>query len=289
MPGFRGSKPEEASRYKKAGHTNEHDFGLVFGGTNTGLPAQGKTDWVDPEGNKYSIKSGLDKKTRTWAKHWQIFLYGLPRLKSDKDFLKSPEGALLKRMLESFPDDSTSYFADKLVAKALLDDIPKAIKGETRLNEFQRKLAGRNNDYFESKNRLQKVTSELAHILSEKSVRVSFFSKAFFNNDEVQFLAISEGDKFVVYPRNDVVEILAEHLAAAVSSPGTRPDDLNVLGQKVLFKLDGKNIAELEVRNEQSHYREIRFNGKVQKIASLLRSKTVLKEQVSGKEFRHIP
>jgi hypothetical protein len=288
MPGFRGSKPEEASRYKKAGHSNEDDFGLVFGGTKDGLPAQGKTDWIDPEGNRYSIKSGLDKKTRTWAKHWQIFLYGLPRLKSDEDFMKSPEGAMLRRMLESFPDDSTGYFADKLVAKALLNDIPKSIKGETRLNEFRKRLAQRSNHYFDSKNRLQRVTAELAALLSQKSARVSFFSKAFFNNDEVQFLAISEGDKFVVYSREDVVEILAEHLLPSVSSAGARPDDLNVQGQKVVFKLDGKNIAELEVRNEQSHYREIRFNGKVQKIASLIRSKTSPKEQVSGKEFRHI-
>ena len=288
MSGFRGSKPEDASRYKKAGHSNEDDFGLVFGGTKDGLSAQGKTDWVDPEGNKYSIKSGLDKKTRIWAKHWQIFLYGLPRLKSDKDFVKSPEGAMLRKMLESFPDDSTSYFADKLIAKALLNDIPKTLKGETRLDEFRRRLSQRSNHYFDSKNRLQIVTEELALILSEKSARVSFFSKAFFNNDEVQFLAISEGDKFVVYSRNDVVEILAEHLVPSVSSAGSRPDDLNVKGQKVVFKLDGKNIAELEVRNEESHYREVRFNGKVQKIAYLLRSKTALKEQVSGKEIRQI-
>ena len=287
MAGFRGSSPEHASQYKKAGHSNEDDFGVIFGGTNENLPPQGKTDWIDSDGNRYSIKSGLDKKTRTWAKHWQIFLYGLPRLKSDKDFVKSPEGLMLRRMLESFPEDATSYFADKIVAKALLAKIPKTIKGESRLNEFRRKLAQKNNLYFDSKVRLQKITSDLSAALTDKSARVNFFSKAFFNNDEVQFLAISEGEKFVIYPRQVVVEILAEHLAPMISNAGTRPDDLNVPGQKVIFKLDGKNIAELEVRNELSHYREIRFNGKVQKIASLLRSKTALERTETAKEFRN--
>lgn len=288
MSGFRGSRPEHASQYKKAGHSNEHEFGVIFGGTNEDLPPQGKTDWVDSNGNRYSIKSGLDKKTRTWAKHWQIFLYGLPRLKSDNDFVKSPEGAMLRKMLESFPEDSTNYFADKMVAKALLAQIPKTIKGDSRLNEFRKKLAQKNNNYLDAKIRLQKITADLSEALTEKSVRVSFFSKAFFNNDEVQFLAISEGDKFVIYPKQVVIEILSEHLVPAISNAGTRPDDLNVPGQKVIFKLEGKNIAELEVRNEQSHYREIRFNGKVQKIAHLLRSKTALERMETAKEFRNI-
>lgn len=288
MTGFRGSKPEHASQYKRAGHSNEEEFGLVFGGTNDGLPPQGKTDWIDPQGNSYSIKSGLDKKTRTWAKHWQIFLYGLPRLKSDRDFLRSPEGSMLRRMLEAFPDDSSGYFSDKMAAKSILAEIPSKIKGESRLKEFQSRLTNSKNLYFDSKTRLQKVTAELTLALGEKSTRVSFFSKAFFNHDEVQYLAISEGEKFVIYKKDDVVEILAENLKPTVSSAGTRPDDLNVHGQKVVFKLDGRNIAELEVRNEKSHYREIRFNGKVQKIATLLRSKTSQELQSSGKEFRVI-
>jgi hypothetical protein len=288
MSGFRGSKGTDARRYKKAGHQNEDEFGVIFGGSNDGLAPQGKTDWVDKDGNTYTIKSGLNKTTGFWTKHWQIFLYGLGRIKSDKDFMGDPQGKLLANLLESFPSESSGYFADKAKAKEILVTIPKTIKGAERLEEFQKGLKGKANQYFESKNRLRKVTESLSASLESLESRRNFFRKAFFNNNEVSRLAIEEGRNYVIYSREDVVEILAINLSPSISNAGSRFDDLNIPGQKVVFKYQGRNIAELEVRNEESHYREIRFNAHARKIATLLKDNTFSELETPGKRFRKL-
>ncbi len=288
MNGFRGSSSNEASRYKKAGHKNEDAFGLVFGGSKEGLPPQGKTDWIDKDGNAYSIKSGLNRITGTWTKHWQIFLYGLPRIKSDKDFMKEPQGKMLAKLLESFPDDSAGYFRDKSKAKQILANLPRTLKGQARLQRFESELKGERNQYFESKLKLQQATKALSASLESIDARKHFFSKAFFNGSEVSRLAIEEGSDYVIYESQDVVHILAINLIPSVSNAGSRLDDLNVQGQKVVFKYQGKNIAELEVRNEESHYREIRFNGHARKISSLLKESTYIESKEPRKVFRKI-
>lgn len=286
MGGHRGSSSSLASGYKKSGHQNEDDFGAVMGGTNIGLPAQGKTDWKSDSGTKFTIKKGFDLATRTWTKKWQIFLYGISRLKTDPGFRNiQPVGGLLAAMLDSFPTNFDTYNEDKQVVKAILNTLPVSLKGEGRLKKvFASTLES--NQYVSSKKKLSQVTSALRFELENMASREHFFEKAFFNGNEVDSLVITEGETFVIYERRDVVSILTKNLSPSISSAGKRSDDLNIAGQKVVFKHDGKNYAELEVRNEPNHYRELRFNGNAKLIADLLRSKTFVTQEESKLQWR---
>ena len=59
--------------------------------------------------------------------------------------------------------------------------------------------------------------------------------------------------------------MLVPKLFPAVSKAGRVPQDYNVEGQKTLLiyttdKNRDKNIVEIEVRNDEKHYRKLRFN-----------------------------
>jgi hypothetical protein len=286
--GYRGSAAKDASDYKKAGHTNEDDFGVLAGGGKVGLLAQGKTDWKDSQGRTFSIKRGLDPATKKWTKHWQVFLYGLNRLKSDGGFLKlGQQGKLLQGLLESFPEDFEIYSQDKLAIKETLASLPKSLKGTKRVEAVAASITGIN-EYYDSKIRLSKVTYELSQELEIESNRSDFLRKAFFNGPEVEYLAINENGTFVIYSQDDVVTIMTSALKPSLSNAGARSDDLNIPGQKVVFKA-AANVAELEVRNEQNHYRELRFNVHAKRASDLLRSKTVEIKREDGRSWREIP
>lgn len=286
--GYRGSAAQDASNYKKAGHTNEDDFGAFAGGGKKGLLAQGKTDWKDSNGRTFSIKRGLDPSTKKWTKHWQVFLYGLNRLKSDAGFLKlGKQGQLLQELLESFPEDYEVYSQDKAAIKEILASLSKSLKGPRRVEAVATSLDGAN-EYFGSKIRLSKVTDELCKELAIDTNRAEFLRKAFFNGPEVEYLAINENGIFVTYPQDDVVEIMTSNLTPSLSNAGARSDDLNIPGQKVVFKY-GVNVAELEVRNELNHYRELRFNVHAKRASDLLRSKTIEINREEGRIWRAIP
>ena len=87
-------------------------------------------------------------------------------------------------------------------------------------------------------------------LLDKKTVREAFFSKAFFNSNEVKKLAIlsEEDKKFYIFERQDVL-----HILTGLSVQNSRGD------RKVIFKSDipiGKrkslvNIGELEVRSDK--------------------------------------
>tara|TARA_Y100000590_G_scaffold422264_1_gene526771 strand:+ start:228 stop:557 length:330 start_codon:yes stop_codon:yes gene_type:complete len=77
---------------------------------------------------------------------------------------------------------------------------------------------------------------------------------------EVDYWSIKEGSDFFVYNRNDVLEIFADNLEVSTSKKGSRRSDLNIDGQKVIFRYKS-NIVEIEVRNDSPrHYKQIRFN-----------------------------
>jgi hypothetical protein len=286
--GYRGSAAKDASEYKKAGHSNEDDFGVFAGGGKIGLLAQGKTDWKDSNGRTFSIKRGLDPSTKKWTKHWQVFLYGLNRLKSDAGFLKlGRQGELLQGLLESFPHDYGLYSRDKVTIKEILASLPKSLKGLKRVETVALSFTGAN-EYFDSKIRLSRVTGELCRELNISSNRAEFFRKAFFNGSEVEFLAVNENGIFVIYPQDDVVKILTTALTPSLSNAGARADDLNIPGQKVVFK-NGANVAELEVRNEPNHYRELRFNVNAKRASDLLRSNTIEIKREDGRIWRSLP
>lgn len=266
---FRGSKSSEASAYKKAGHVNEDHFGDIVGGTNKGLPPQGKTDWKDDSGKTFSIKQGLDLVSRKWTKHWQIFLYGLPRLKSDQGFLKlGATGEQLVKLLESFPDDPKAYFADKEVVKVALSALPKSVRGSSRTESVTLSV-GTQNHYVSSKLRLADATGNLASSLKNRQNLANFLRKSMFNDDEVEFLSVRFKDKFLIFPREAVIDTFCDALTVDVSKAGAISTDLNIAGQKVIMKT-GVNVIELEVRNEPNHYRELRFNMNARKAIEIL-------------------
>ena len=287
VSGYRGSTSFKASQYKKDGHKNEELFGSYIGGTNEDLPPQGKTDWLDSSNKRYSVKRGLNRDSQGWTKHWQVFLYGLPRLKSDSGFADLGKlGALLVSTLEAFPEDADSYQDDKVKVKAVLEKLDRSIKGADRVEKV-RAAVGAGNHYLAAKSRLSSATEKLLKEIEDLELRKDFLRKAFFNGTEVDFLVINENDRFIIYEREDVVKILAEALEPQVSKAGRRFDDLNVPGQKLLLKLK-RNVGELEVRNEPSHYRELKLNFHAKTTAKLLKEKTTETKSANGLSWRTI-
>jgi hypothetical protein len=273
--GFRGSKPEHASAYKKAGHANEDVFGLLIGGSNTGLPPQGKTDWKSEDGRTFSVKRGFSAWDKRWAKHWQVFLYGLNRLSSDEGFIKlGAIGRLLSQSLESFPESFERYDRDKSAVKLALAKIPVTVRGQARVDALRGRV-DLDNEYVNSKDRLAEVNLELVSRLASRNSLKAFLEKALFNGTEVQFLVIENGAKFDIFPRELVIEVLCAHLKPQLSRAGTRLTDLNIAGQKVVMKYE-TNIVEIEVRNEENHYRELRFNMSAKGAHKLLVSNSII-------------
>jgi hypothetical protein len=279
--GFRGSSSHDASAYKRSGHANEDSFGSLIGGTKEGLPAQGKTDWKADDGRTFSVKRGFSPTSRKWAKHWQVFLYGINRIKTDEGFVSlGVAGKLLIDSLEAFPPNFEEYEADKAIVKATLNSLPSGLKGAARLEEVRRRVSV-SNTYLNSKDRLAEVNHRLALELNGEQALRDFLKKALFNGDEVQYLAVENGSSFDIFPRELVVDVLAKTLTPQVSAAGARNDDLNIAGQKVIMK-HGTNVIELEVRNETNHYRELRFNMTAKKAHSILVANASIDRECQG-------
>ena len=66
-PGYKGMESDEAQMKKVAGHTNEDDYASILGGRVTRGSHTGKTDVVDFNDGRHSVKSG--------KRSWQVFLY----------------------------------------------------------------------------------------------------------------------------------------------------------------------------------------------------------------------
>lgn len=79
----------------------------------------------------------------------------------------------------------------------------------------------------------------------------------------MNYLTVKQDGVFHVFLNRDVVDIFGNNLEVCNSraiSAGQMPE------QKVLLRYKGKNLGELEMRNESEiHYREIRFNMVKQK------------------------
>ena len=281
VEGFRGSKSEDASEYKRAGHVNEVSFGDFVGGTNQGVPPQGKTDWKAEDGTSFSVKRGYSSATNQWAKHWQVFLYGINRIKSDVGFLALGEaGKLLLRALEAFPSDYSVYESDKADVKEVLAALPTSIKGPARVEAVRRKVSEKN-QYLASKDRLALINGLLSKELENVASLEYFLRKALFNGTEVEYLAIENGNHFDLFPRELVVSVLASKLEPRTSSAGARSDDLNIAGQKVVLKAS-TNVIEIEVRNEINHYRELRCNMTAKRAHNLLLSQSEIRSEEPG-------
>jgi hypothetical protein len=267
---YRGSSTSHARAYKKAGHVNEEDFGSLVGGSNIGLPPQGKTDWIDGSRRTYSVKRGHG------CKKWQVFLYGRERISNDKDFLRIGNvGPLLLEALGCFPDSYAKYSEDKNSLKKFLTNIIADDRsGISILSRVVEQFEGKNT-YLDSKISLSRITAQICKELSNPGTRKDFFQKSMFNNTEVSHLALSQEKHFEIYSRELVVSALGEGLEPSASKPGTNKLDLNVPGQKVLLK-NTSNVVEIEIRNDsEKHYRQVRFNMVTAPAIALLKERSV--------------
>lgn len=158
-------------------------------------------------------------------KKWQIFLYGLNRFSGDYGFIAlNGMGELLANCIRSFPETYEEYLLDKASAKE----------------------------------KCKVPMQELCAKLQDKKRVKAFFHKSMFNGGEVNYLTVKHHGKFHVFLNEDVINCFGENFSVHNSKAKTASqfDD-----QKVLFKYQNNNVAELEMRNDSlAHYREVRFN-----------------------------
>lgn len=210
----------DAREGRARGHQKAREFALIIG-----LPSDYEND---PAAKKDVIdKSGDSHSLKSGKKKWQIFLYSRTRVDTDPGFraLNGFSG-LLVALLDAFPDKYDSYLADKQTAK----------------------------------DKLRIAQENVAKKLKEnKDQIIGFFLKSMFDGGQVDYLTVyGEIDgKYHVFHREDVLKKFGEKLSVD-NSKARGPTQVD--GQKTIFKLQERNFAELEVRNEQKHYREIRFN-----------------------------
>ena len=184
--------------------------------------------------------SGDSHSVKSGEKKWQIFLYGLNRFESDPFFrVMNGMGQLIAESIKSFPVRYQEYVEDKASAKE----------------------------------RLRQHMVALAQKLQDKDRLRVFISKSMFNGGEVNYLTVCHGGKFHVFWGGEVERVMADNLEVANSrarQAGQYPE------QKVIFRFEGTNLAELEMRNDSPiHYREVRFNMVKKKAMKLLFSKII--------------
>lgn len=193
----------------------------------------------DPRAKKDVIDpSGDSHSVKSGKKKWQIFLYGLGRFESDAFFkVMNGMGELLISCIKSFPKDYEEYVQNKSAAKE----------------------------------NLRASMVMLAEKLKDKDRLRAFISKSMFNGGEVNYLTVYQDGKFHVFWSKEVEHVMSDNLEVSNSQarqPGQFPE------QKVVFRFEGTNLAELEMRNDSLvHYREIRFNMVKPKAMKLLFSK----------------
>lgn len=179
--------------------------------------------------------SGDAHSLKSGAKKWQLFLYGINRFQND-DFFQTMNGIgqLLIKCIDAFPLDFEEYQLNKL----------------------------------EAKEKCRIPMRELSVLLQEKRRVKTFINKSMFNGGEVNYLTIRHEDKYHVFLSKDVVEVFADAVEVTNSKAIAKNQ---VPEQKVIFKYQGKNLAELEMRNDSTiHYRQIRFNMLKPRMLNLL-------------------
>lgn len=213
----------------------------------------------DPKAKKDVIDpSGDAHSIKGGQKKWQIFLYSLSRFEKDTLFrVMNGLGQLLMDCIYSFPEAFEDYKKDKATAKEKL--------------------------------RLPMVS--LCEKLQDIDRLKAFISKSMFNGGEVNYLTILHDNKFHVFWSHDVINVMGANLKVTNSralQKGQFPE------QKVVFKYNSTNLAELEMRNDSDiHYREIRFNMNKPKALHLLFDQIRLKQNYNddvilyGESIKH--
>ena len=234
---------EKASLVKTRGHAVEKEFADLIGGRVYSSAIGRKKDVVDPQDNLHSVKSGDIR--------WQIFLYGLLRLKNELDFQGSE---ILVHCLESFPSRREDYVKDK--------------------EKFKLKLGAN--------------MIKLKSFLVKSDNKRRFLLKSFFNNGEVDYLTIKENGIFHTFYNSDVIKVLdgSTYLENSMARHSGQMD-----AQKVVFKESSSKttIGEIEVRHESPrHYRRMLFTMQAPKTLALLKDKlSEFKALFGGKLILH--
>lgn len=180
--------------------------------------------FIDPQAKKDVDFHGFGFSVKSGQKKWQIFLYSLSRLENDTIFQGIDGlGNLLADCLKVFPERFEDYRQNK--------------------DTYKKQLAVK--------------MRELRAKLEDKRVLKAFLEKSIFNGEEVRFLAIKVEDIFHVFENSDVVNKLSELIRVENSKARTFGQ---YDAQKVVFKVGGKTIGEIEVRTDSNiHYRELKF------------------------------
>ncbi|MDR3112678.1 MAG: hypothetical protein LBU55_05915 [Elusimicrobiota bacterium] len=169
----------------------------------------------DPTAKKDVIDiAGDAHSVKSGHKKWQLFLYGVNRFKHD-DFFQTMNGVgqLLVQCIEAFPENFEDYLKDKLSAKEKLRIHMRC----------------------------------LAKLLQEKRRVRTFIDKSMFNGGEVNYLTVKHHDVFHVFLNKDVVQVFADNVAVCNSQARSA---CQVPEQKVLFRYENLNLAELEMCND---------------------------------------
>lgn len=185
----------------------------------------GKEFKSDPQAKKDVIDSeGYSYSVKSGNKKWQIFLYSKSRFEKDFTFKgMNGVGDLLLKCIESFPEKRSDYIRNKIFYK----------------------------------NQLQEPMKQLCEKLKEKRLLAAFLDKSMFNSGEVNFLVVKDENIFHIFMNEDVVNTLTDNIEVENSKARVEGQ---VDNQKVVFKLEGKTIGEIEMRNESDiHYREVKF------------------------------
>ena len=179
--------------------------------------------------------SGDAHSVKSGEKKWQIFLYGLGRFWADDTFgAMNGIGDALAACINAFPSNFRAYQRNKAAAKE----------------------------------RLRRPMRKLAELLQDKRILRAFLNKSLFNAGEVNYLSVKHEGVFHVFLNQDVIQVFSDNLEVCNSrarTAGQTPE------QKVLFRYNGLNLGELEMRNDSPvHYREVRFNMIKPKVMELL-------------------
>ena len=168
--------------------------------------------------------SGDAHSLKSGNKKWQIFLYGRRAFEDDVFQSMNGIGQLLIQCIESFPASFDDYQSDKMAAKQ----------------------------------RCRIPMVKLKDLLQEKRRVRSLLNKSMFNAGEVNYLTVRHENIYHVFSRTDVIKAFSD--AVIIENSQARSAN-QVPEQKVIFKYEGVNLAELEMRNDSPiHYRQIRFN-----------------------------
>lgn len=222
-----------------------HDDALKFA-----LAIGMKRDYARDQRAKKDVidPAGDAHSVKSGRKKWQIFLYSRRRFLEDDGFQAlNGVGSLLVHCIDAFPPRYSDYVDNQAAAKE----------------------------------RLKTPMRELRDRFQRKALLRAFLRKSIFNGGEVNYLTILHEDRYCVYWSDDVVRAMADAFEV-VNSTARNAAEFD--DQKVLFRYEGRNVGELEMRNDsEGHYGEVRFNMNKEPCIALLNAADLQSQDYSRK------